>query len=113
MPQYGNVPEEDVSAIQGAVRAAQTVARYLPPTAPPAWQEVAYEAVLDGILRDWVMNGTNELDETDEQDLTDLLRVAVDTALAQPDALRDATFRTVVRNAMQDWVENWNADEDE
>ncbi len=111
MPDYGNVPTEDIEAIQSAVRIAQMVSRYVPPSAPPGWQGVAYEAVLDGILKDWVANGTNELDEGDEQDLNDLLRLAADTALSQPETLRDVTFRTVLRNAMQDWVDNWNAED--
>lgn len=112
MTDYGNVPESDVEAMQAATRVALKVASKVPEVAPPDWRPVAYEIVLDGILRDWVENGTNDLDEGDTQDLSDLLRVAADLALMHEGALRDVTFRVTLKNAMQDWVENWN-DSDE
>jgi hypothetical protein len=108
---YGNVPEEDVTALQNAVRIASNVIARLPALSPPAWRESAYELVLGGILEDWVANGTNELDDEDEDDLGNLLRVSADLALGQEDTLRDVAFQTLLRNAMRDWVENWNADE--
>lgn len=111
MPDYGNVPQEDVVAIQSAVRMALRVCGQMPSAAPAEWRETAYQAVLDGILADWVTNGTTELDEGDEEDLTNLLRASADAALLQEPALRDTTFKTVLKHAMRDWVENWNADE--
>lgn len=113
MAEYGNVPEEDVHAVQSSVRMALKVAAQVFPVAPPEWKPIAYELILDGILSDWVANGTNELDENDEADLSNLLRLSVDTAMVQEGALREVTFRTVLRNAMKDWVENWNGDEDD
>jgi hypothetical protein len=108
---YGNVPEEDVAALQNAVRIASNVIARLPALSPPTWRETAYELVLSGILDDWVANGTNELDDEDEEDLSNLLRVAADLALSQEEILRDAAFQTLLRSAMHDWVENWNAEE--
>src|ERR1041385_4404511 len=75
---YGNVPEEDVTALQNAVRIASNVIARLPALSPSAWRESAYELVLGGILEDWVANGTNELDDEDEDDLGNLLRVSAD-----------------------------------
>ena len=108
---YGNVPEEDVQAMQNAVRISNGVIARLPALSPAGWREAAYELVLNGILSDWVENGTNELDDEDEEDLSNLLRVSADLALSQPEELRDIAFHTLLRNAMNDWVENWNADD--
>ncbi len=113
MSNYGNVPDEDVQAVTAATQAAARVAARLPTTAPGMWREVAFELVLDGILRDWVDNGTNELGEEDEADLANLLRLAADLALQQSGAGQDVAFRTIGRNVMQDWADNWNADEDD
>lgn len=112
MSAYGNVPEEDVQAIQEAVRIAEKVAATLPHAAPAEWNRIAYEICLDGILEDWVMNGTNELDEGDLEDLENLLRVSVDTATSRAEAVRETTFRIVFRRAMDDWTHNWNTDDE-
>lgn len=112
MTDYGNVPEADVEAMQAAAHMALKVAGSMPEVAPQEWRVLAYEIVLDGILKDWVENGTNELDEGDAEDLTDLLRVSADLALVQEGALRDVTFRVALKNAMLDWVKNWNDEDD-
>src|SRR6266852_6205009 len=112
MSQYGNVPEEDVLAVRNAARVANAVTMSLPGLAPSEWREAAYETVLDGILTDWVANGTTEIDASDEEDLSNLLRMAADTALMQDPSLRNTTFTTVLSHAMHDWVENWNSDEE-
>src|SRR5437868_15208563 len=108
MSTYGNVPADDIDAVRNAARVANLVTMNLPGLAPQDWRETAYETVLDGILTDWVANGTTELDANDEQDLSDLLRLSADTALAQDPPLREAAFRTILTHAMHDWVENWN-----
>lgn len=110
---YGNVPETDIQAMSNAVRIASHVILNLPGLSPEGWRELAYEIVLDGILTDWVANGTNELDDEDEADLSNLLRLAADLALAQEESLRDSTFRILLTNAMSDWTENWNAEDDD
>ena len=111
MPQYGNVPEEDVEAIQNAARVAQIVVGRLPASASLPMQEDAYEILLNGILNDWVINGTTELSDEDEEDLYQLTMVAVDSALRQEEPLRDTTFRVTLENVMHDWSQNWNAEE--
>ena len=113
MSEYGNVPIDDVDAIRNAARAANAVAMSLPGLSPTGWREIAYEIVLDGILSDWVENGTTVLDENDEEDLSNLLRLSADTAQVQEESLRDIAFRTILSHAIHDWVENWNEEEDE
>jgi hypothetical protein len=112
MAEYGNVPETDVSALQEATRAALKVAAAVPEVAPAEWKPAAYEIVLNGILSDWIENGTNDLTDGDVDDLTDLLRLSADTALMHEGALRDVTFRVVLTSAMLDWVKNWNDGDD-
>ncbi len=111
MPAYGNVPEEDVSAIQDAARIAATIVGRLPASVPSDWREDAFESLLNGILNDWVLNGTTELSGEDEEDLFQLTMVAVDTALRQDGTFRSATFRATIENVMHDWAQNWNAEE--
>ena len=113
MQTYGNVPEPDAKALQKAVRIASSVILSLPGLCPPGWRELAYEIVLDGILNDWVANGTTELEADDEEDLSNILRLCADIALSQDDTLRDATFRILLHNGMTDWTENWNTEEEE
>ena len=67
MSTYGNVPADDIDAVRNAARVANLVTMNLPGLAPQDWRETAYETVLDGILTDWVANGTTELDANDEQ----------------------------------------------
>src|SRR5689334_7189345 len=104
MPLYGNVPQPDVNALQTAVRVASSVILSLPGLSPPIWKQLAFEIVLDGILNDWVANGTTELEAEDEEDLSSILRLCADLALAQDESLRDVTFRVLLHNAMTDWT---------
>lgn len=113
MSTYGNVPDEDVDAVTHAVGAASRIADGLPPAAPSGWRDIANELALEGILRDWVNNGTNELGPDDEEDLANLLRLAADLALQQPGDRQERVFRILGKNVMQDWVDNWNSDEEE
>jgi hypothetical protein len=111
MADYGNVPVEDVAVVQNAPRIAANVVNRMPLACPLSWKDVAFELVLDGVLRDWVENGTTELDEGDEDDLSNLLKLAADTALALEASNRDAAFRVLLKQVMADWVENWNAED--
>lgn len=113
MSDYGNVPDEDVQAVSQAALTAGRVSERLPANAPTVWRDIAFELALDGILRDWVANGTNEVERDDEADLTNLLSLAADLALHQPPARQEAAFRTIGRNVMKDWIDNWNADDEE
>lgn len=108
MPTYGNVPDDDIAAMRGAVRVASAVASHMPAIAPADWREYAIQTVLDGVLQDWVANGTTELDSGDEEDLSNLLRVCADIALEQDVSTREVAFHSLLRNAMRDWVANWN-----
>lgn len=111
MAEYGNVPAEDIAVVQNAPRIAANVVNRMPLACPFAWKEVAFELVLDGVLRDWVENGTTELDEGDEDDLANLLKLAADTALSLEASSRDLGFRVLLKQVMADWVENWNAED--
>ena len=53
------------------------------------------------------------LDENDEEDLSNLLRLSADTAQVQEESLRDIAFRAILSHAIHDWVENWNEEEEE
>ena len=111
MSSYGNVPEHDVDAMKSAIASSHKVALQVSGV-PAGWITMAYEAVLNGILMDWVENGTTGLSEQDEEDVLNLLRMSAELASAQPEHLRDTTFRILANCAMHDWVQNWNADED-
>jgi hypothetical protein len=113
MTDYGNIPEEDVEAVQYAVHLAIKVANSLPPVVPQEWRPAAYQHVLDALLRDWVKQGASEPADDDAEDLVSLLRLACDVALVQEGALREVTFRTVLKNTMDDWVENWQDEDDD
>ena len=113
MSNYGNVPDDDVEAVSHAVLAANRVADGLPPTVPYNWRSKAFELTLEGILQDWVANGTTEIDSDDEEDLTNLLRLAADLAAQQPSDRQEAVFKIIGRSVMKDWVDNWNTDEEE
>lgn len=112
MSSYGNVPDHDVDAMKSAIASSHKVALLISGV-PAGWVTTAYEAVLNGILMDWVENGTTKLSEQDEEDVLNLLRMAADLSNAQPEHLRDTTFRILANSAMHDWVQNWNADEDD
>ncbi len=111
MSDYGNVAAPDVEAVTNAARIAKQVSSNLSDTVPSTWREIAFEHVLGGVLDDWVANGTPSLDAGDVDDLTNLMRLAVNTALAQDPSLREITFKTCLRRTMMDWVANWNAEE--
>lgn len=111
MPEYGNVSEDDVEVMQDAVQVAANVLAQLPAAMSEPWRQIAYEIVLGGILNDWVVNETEDLDNEDAADLANLVRLSHDLAVQQDYALRDIAFRTLVKYAIADWVENWNAEE--
>jgi hypothetical protein len=112
MSSYGNVPDEDVKAVAGATQFAAKIAAGLT-DAPASWRDIAFELALDGILKDWVDNGTNDLSDVDEADISNLLRLAIHLALQQPESRQEVAFRTIGRNVMQDWVDNWNSDDED
>jgi len=105
MPNYGKVPNETVEAMRNAAQVAERVIASLPADSPDTWHAIAYEVVLDGILEDWVANGSTEWEEEDERNLSNLLRLCTDVARAQ--ILRDVAFRALLKHAMHDWLENW------
>ncbi len=113
MSQYGNVTLEDVEAMGSAVDCAYQISALTPGGAPASWRSFVYETVLDGILNDWVENGTKTLAETDKEDIENLVRVCIAIAGKQDVGIQDVTFRVLVKNAMHDWVANWNADEED
>ncbi len=111
MPDYGNVPLDDVNAMTSAVTSAHEIADL--PHTPANWRNLVYETVLDGILSDWVANGTTALSDADKEDIGNLVKVAIDISLSQSAELQDGTFQVLVKNAVKDWVANWNADEED
>ena len=111
MPDYGNVPSEDIITLQKAVQVATEVVDRLPSNLPDTWRKIAFEKVLKGILDDWVVNGTESLTPDDLEDLYNLTRVAVDTAEAAPVMMAESAFSVLLQSAMSDWEANWNTDE--
>lgn len=107
MNAYGNVPDEDVKIVRRATGVAAQTVQLLPPDGPSGWVGIAYESVLQAILRDWVDNGTDELDDGDAEDLGQIVRASAEVALQQEPSLQDATFRTVLKGWLDDWVSNW------
>jgi hypothetical protein len=110
MPAYGNVPDEDIAVMRNAARIATHVAGSLPADIPSSWQDTVYETLLSGILNDWVANGTNELDEEDEEDLAQMVRACIDIAREQDNRYRDVAFRILLKGILADWAENWNVE---
>lgn len=110
MPEYGNVPDEDIEVMRNAARIATHVAGSLPADIPSSWQDIAYETLLSGILNDWVANGTSELDEEDEEDFANMVRACINIAREQEVRHRDVAFRVLLKGIMADWAENWNVE---
>lgn len=105
MPNYGNVPAESVQAMRSAAQLAERVVAHLPAGSPDAWRASAYEEILEGLMQDWLANGSSEWDTEDERELAAFLHVCADVAREQ--ILRDVAFRTLLKHAVQDWLENW------
>lgn len=108
---YGNVPEEDVVVVRRLARMASYVAQTVSSPAPEAWKAITYELVLEATLRDWVENGTDDLDADDAEDLSQIVRASVDIAMEEDYALRDTAYRVILGAWLNDWVANWNAEE--
>ena len=111
--EFGRVTPETVPYLRKTVAAVTRIAGTVPGLAPSEWGRVAYRVVLAGVLRDWVENGTDGLTEQDERDLTDLVRLSATIALDADYSRRDDTFTTVVAAMIDDWVRNWNTEDDE
>ncbi|NLI00881.1 MAG: hypothetical protein GX446_15470 [Chthonomonadales bacterium] len=111
MSAYGNVPDEDVKIVRRATGVAAQAVQSLPSGGSSGWVVVAYESVLEAILRDWVENGTDDLDDGDAEDLGQIVRASAEVALLQEPSLQDATFRTVLKGWLGDWVANWGTGE--
>lgn len=112
MSAYGNVPKDDVEAVRAALAHATRLSGELPIGAPAEWRDAAFEAILEGLLNDWVANGTTELEPDDLDDLSNLIRLACDTAMSADLPVRTTAFRCLIRGVMADWVENWNSDDE-
>ncbi|MBM3494412.1 MAG: hypothetical protein FJX72_08850 [Armatimonadetes bacterium] len=111
MGAYGNVPDEDVKIVDRATGIAAQVVQALPSGVPNGWVVIAYESVLDAILRDWVGNGTDDLDDGDAEDISQIVIASAEIALRQEPSLQDATFRSVLKGWLADWVANWGEGE--
>jgi hypothetical protein len=108
---YGRVPADVPDYLSATVDHIRGIADSLPTSAPSAWRANAYRIILAGVLRDHADNGAALLADQDLHDLRDLMRLAVDTAEAVEAGLRDQTFELVLDGLVDDWVQNWNADD--
>jgi glucuronate isomerase len=111
--EFGRVSPETAPYLRRTVTSVTRIAGTVPGLAPSEWGKIAYRVVLAGVLRDWVENGTDGLEEQDERDLTDLVRLSATIALDADYSRRDETFATVVAAMIDDWVRNWNTGDDE
>lgn len=111
MGAFGNVPDEDVEIVGRLANVAADVSQRMPISAPSSWGIVTYEHVLEALLKDWVENGTDDLDDEDAEDLTNIVRASVEIALAQDPAHQDVAYRTILRGWLLDWVQNWNVED--
>ncbi len=110
---YGRVPAGTPPYLTGTVAAVGRIVAALPARAPSEWRRIAYRTVLSGVLRDWVEHGADELSEIDRRDLADLVRLAAQVALDAEYSHRDDTFVIVCAALIDDWVRNWNVEDDE
>ena len=108
----GRVPPETRPYLVATSAAVARIVGGLPGQAPSEWSRVAYRTVLAGVLRDWVENGTEGLTDQDERDLGDLARLAAGVALDADYSRRDDAFAVLIGALVDDWVRNWNVDED-
>ena len=108
--EFGRVSPETLPYLRRTVTAVTRIAGTVTSLAPSEWGQTAYRVVLAGVLRDWVENGTDSLNDQDERDLTDLVRLSATVALDADYSRRDETFATVVAAMIDDWVQNWNSD---
>lgn len=111
MSAFGNVPDEDLTAVTRVSNMASQVVRALPAEAPHEWYAVTYEIVLQAALKDWVEHGTEDLDSGDAEDLENLVRASASVALQQEPALQGVAYKTVLTGWLADWVANWGAEE--
>lgn len=111
MSRFDNIPDEDIRTVERISNVATYCADKLPSSAPSAWQAVAYEAILEACLRDWVDAGTEFLESDDADNLASIVAAAAETALQQRADLRDIAFRTILRGWLSDWVQNWRGEE--
>jgi len=111
MSAFGNVPDEDYATVGRVSDMVGQVVRALPAGAPHEWYSVTYGVVLEAVLQDWVLHGTDDLDSGDAEDLQNIVRASADVALRQEPALQETAYRTILKGWLADWVANWGSEE--
>lgn len=85
----------------------------LPAGSPMAWRRLTYRAILSAVLHDAVENDTDGLDPQDAANLSRFVREAAAAASTAAPEHRDDAFELVLQALLEDWVDNWNIDDDE
>ena len=104
---------DDAGYLGKTVQLADEVTRSLPAGSPMAWRRLAYRAVLSAVLRDAVENDTGALDTEDATNLSRLVRSAAEAASQTGVEHRDDAFEIVLAALLEDWVDNWDPDEED
>ncbi len=108
MKENGNVPPEDVQTVRRMANIAAHVTDAVPGDAPDGWLAVTYELVLEALMQEWVEHQTEDLDDQDAADLSDIVRAAAGIAMAQDPEHQDTAYRVILGGWLADWVQNWN-----
>src|SRR2546429_884706 len=104
---------DDPGYLVRTVRLADEVTRSLPAGSPMAWRRLTYRAVLSAVLRDAVENDTGAPDTEDATNLSRLVRSAAEAASQTGVEHRDDAFEIVLAALLEDWVDNWDPDEED
>jgi hypothetical protein len=104
---------DDAGYLGRIVTLADEVTNSLPADSPMSWRRLAYRAVLTAVLRDAVENDTNGLDPDDADNLTRFIRDAAAAASGATLEHRDDAFEIVLNALLEDWVDNWDGDDEE
>jgi hypothetical protein len=112
---YGRIPAETVRLVEVCANTTrERISNALPPSASPEIIAFTVQAVLDTVLKDWLLNeNTAGPDEDDWQDIASFVKLAV--SLAQPD-LNDRglpVYQATLNGLLSDWLYNWNSDSEE
>ena len=114
MRTFGRIPPETASLLQQTTATVRgSILSLLPPTMSAEARAGALDIVLGVVLRDWRENGnTSGLIESDVADLRSFVQFALQVAATGQPAESEPVFLAVLRGLMEDWLANWNAEND-
>jgi hypothetical protein len=104
---------ESTAYLARTVTLAAEVTAALPAGSPTAWRRLAYRVILSAVLHDAVENETDGLDAQDVANLSRFIREAAAAASRAALEYRDDAFELVLQALLEDWVDNWNVDDED